>query len=135
MSIASPFEDGSNIIEHNPNSAFNKILCRNYRVFYHIERDLEPLTNLIVKVVYGEIIVGEADFTDDGSIAYCQNIEVHPDYRRQGVATAIYVFAEKVFGKPLIDFWQNDSAQSLEAKALWAQTNRPFGHVHNPEDT
>jgi hypothetical protein len=80
-------------------------------------------------------MIGEANFTDDGSFAFPQNVRVAPAYQRQGIATAIYVFAEKILEKPLYDFWADDPAQTSEAKALWAQPNRPFGDMSKRQGT
>lgn len=48
---------------------------------------------------------------------------VHPDYRRKGLATAMYQHAEKITGKKMVP----SDAQSDEARALWRQKKRPFG--------
>jgi GNAT superfamily N-acetyltransferase len=54
---------------------------------------------------------------------YAAGIQVHPDHRRNGLATAMYTHAEKVTGKKM----KPSDAQSEDAQALWAQPNRPFG--------
>src|SRR5262249_11229333 len=70
------------------------------------------------------------DFSEDDALtAHCQNIWVNPDRQRQGIANAVYVFAELVLGRVLRDYWRDDSHQSEAAQALWAQSNRPFGHL------
>jgi GNAT superfamily N-acetyltransferase len=121
------FEDGAVIIEQYPHSAFDKVVGCGYTICYHIEQNVESLKELEVKVLYGENVVANANFTDDGRDAWCQNVRVLPAHQKQGIATAIYVFAEKVYGKALYNFWENNPAQTPAARALWAQSNCPFG--------
>lgn len=122
------YQDGSGVIGQNPHPAFDKLVGRGYKISYRIEQEVEPFKDLLVRVMHGNSVIADADFTDDGFAPYCQNVRVDPKYQRQGVATAIFVFAEKVLGKSLHDFWGDDSKQTPEAKALWAQPKRPFGH-------
>jgi GNAT superfamily N-acetyltransferase len=121
------FEDGSAVVKGSPHSAFDKIVSRGYGITFRIEQEVEPFKDLLVRVLHGDQTVAEADFTDDGFEAYCQNVRVDPSHQRKGIATAVYVFAETVLGKPLSNFWGSDHKQTPEAKALWAQPNRPFG--------
>ena len=51
------------------------------------------------------------------------NVEVKPEFRRQGLATSMYVFAEEETGMTT----HPHNIQSEEGRALWAQPNRPFG--------
>jgi ribosomal protein S18 acetylase RimI-like enzyme len=51
------------------------------------------------------------------------NVLVDSNYQRQGIATALYVLAEKISKKKLSPYPQ----QYDEGKHLWAQPNRPFG--------
>lgn len=57
-------------------------------------------------------------------------------YQHRRIATTMYVFAEKVFGRPLIDIWAggDERGQSEAAKGLWSQPNRPFGNHPKAED-
>jgi hypothetical protein len=48
---------------------------------------------------------------------------VFPSHRRKGIANSMYAMAQEHLGKPI----KPDIAQSNEAKALWAQKDRPFG--------
>jgi ribosomal protein S18 acetylase RimI-like enzyme len=121
------FEDGSTVINENPHPAFDRISGSGYRITYRVEQEVEPFKDLLVKVLHGGDVIAEADFTDDGLYAHCQNVRVHPRHQRQGIATAVYVYAEKVYGKRLRNFWGDDPKQTPAAKALWAQRNRPFG--------
>jgi GNAT superfamily N-acetyltransferase len=121
------FEDGSAIVKQSPHPAFDKILECGYRISFRIEQDVERFKDLLIEVLHGDNGVAEAEFTDDGASAYCQNVQVDPSHQRKGIATAIYVFAENVIGKPLYNFWGSDPKQTPAARALWAQPNRPFG--------
>lgn len=51
------------------------------------------------------------------------SVQVHPQHRRKGIATAMYVLAEKVSGKRFVP----DTYQTPSGRALWDQPNRPFG--------
>lgn len=50
-------------------------------------------------------------------------VEVAPDHRRRGLATAMYSWAERLSGKKFRPASSNTDA----AKALWHQKHRPFG--------
>jgi GNAT superfamily N-acetyltransferase len=50
-------------------------------------------------------------------------IDVDPEYRRQGIATALYNLAEKITGRKII----RTPAKTPESDALWQQKERPFG--------
>jgi GNAT superfamily N-acetyltransferase len=52
-------------------------------------------------------------------------VEVKPRYRRQGLATAMYQFAEMKTGEKIQSWPEN---RSSEGNALWEQKERPFGH-------
>jgi ribosomal protein S18 acetylase RimI-like enzyme len=121
------YKNGSPIINRCPHQAFDKFAKCGYRISFRIEPAIKPIKELLVKVLHDQNTIATADFTDDGDIFYCQNVHVDPTYRRQGIANAIYVFAEKAIGKRLCNFWNNDRQQTPEAMALWAQPNRPFG--------
>lgn len=49
--------------------------------------------------------------------------EVHPDHQRKGIATAVYSQIEKKTNLKLTP----TLSQTQDARALWAQPNRPFG--------
>jgi hypothetical protein len=48
---------------------------------------------------------------------------VNAAHRRKGVATSMYIHAEKALGITIV----KDSKQSDACKAFWAQKDRPFG--------
>lgn len=83
--------------------------------------------HLRVVVFEGTEQIAEADFTADETSAYCRHIDVIARRRRQGIATAIYVMAEKLYMLHLSNFWDGDPGQTEDARALWAQSSRPFG--------
>lgn len=50
-------------------------------------------------------------------------IEVRPEYRRQGIATGLYVWAEQLSSLNFLP----DEPHTGAARSLWGQKNRPFG--------
>jgi GNAT superfamily N-acetyltransferase/RNA:NAD 2'-phosphotransferase (TPT1/KptA family) len=58
----------------------------------------------------------------NGFLQSC-NTSILPEYRRQGLATAMYTFAEGSTGLETIPH----SSQSSEGNAFWRQKDRPFG--------
>ncbi len=54
---------------------------------------------------------------------HVDSVHVNPPYRRQGLATAMYVWAEKLTGRKFAP----SQKQSHYAVALWSQPSRPFG--------
>lgn len=123
------FEAGSELFRLHPHVAFGRICQCGYEVWYRIENDegYPAARVLIVQISLQDQVVAKADFTDDGFTAYCQHVRVEPTHQRRGLATATYVFAEIVFGKPLSNHWASEPHQSEAAKAMWANPNRPFG--------
>jgi GNAT superfamily N-acetyltransferase len=50
-------------------------------------------------------------------------IEVDPEFRRQGLATAMYAWAERISGQK----FRPATSHTDAAEALWKQKHRPFG--------
>ena len=119
-------KEGIDIIKANPHSLFDRLLERGYQIYYK-QGGEEGFRDLVVEVRNGEKTIARADFGDSGHEAHCQNVKVVAEFRRQGIANAMYVFAEKVLGKELSNFWEDDPFQSGGAKYLWSQPKRPFG--------
>ncbi len=119
-------QKANQIIEDNPHEAFNRIYKNNYEMFYSIHED-EFKTILKIEVRLGDSVVGKADFVRRKGDFHCDNVTVDEEHRRKGNATAIYVFAEILFGRKVENHWKGDSIQSDAAKQLWNQPNRPFG--------
>ena len=127
MADARGFEDGAAVIARNPFPEFDKILARGYAMYYHLRRiPDEGILDLSVEVRLAAHVVGSATFSDRGRYAYCQNVGTVEAYRIQGIATAMYVFARSIFGKPLSNFWDGHGEQSADAKALWAKKGHLF---------
>lgn len=76
-----------------------------------------------IGVFKGRELVGEFSFTEESSQLYPEGVYVNLPHRRQGLATAMYILAEKRFGKKVVPAKGNSAA----AKKFWAQPNRPFG--------
>jgi hypothetical protein len=82
--------------------------------------------DMVIKAMIAEKELAKATFKEDNEKEiHRQNITVISDYQRQGIATAIYVFAECITEKKLINFWGDK--KSKDGCRLWKQPNRPFG--------
>ncbi len=79
---------------------------------------------VVVARVGGEF-AGSAEFIVTDGYLLPNNVEVKEEYRRQGIATKMYVYAEQVSGLKA----QPHSIQSPQGRALWANPNRPFGEA------
>jgi len=66
---------------------------------------------------------GSVDFVLRNNKLQSANTEVEPEYRRQGLATAMYMYAEEVVGHYVVPH----SDRSPAGFGLWQQKNRPFG--------
>jgi GNAT superfamily N-acetyltransferase len=117
--------DGNDYIGQRPHPAFAALIP--FVVRYVIEEDVKNFLELTIYVNDGEVRIAEANFSDDCGGTFCQNVLVQPPYQRRGIATALYVLAESLFGKTLSNSLWDESDQSKAARALWAQPNRPFG--------
>jgi predicted N-acetyltransferase YhbS len=51
-------------------------------------------------------------------------ISVDPNFRRKGIASSMYVFAEEELG---MKFVKSDDVLTPDGKALWDSPNRKFG--------
>jgi GNAT superfamily N-acetyltransferase len=91
--------------------------------------DALPARELFVDASYRGTRVGTAHFSDHGSYAFCQNIEIAEHHQKRGLGSAMYVLAEQLIGKQLQNVWANDTRQSQAAKALWDSASRPFGEI------
>lgn len=72
----------------------------------------------------GDRVVGTAYFGYVGADLRAA-VQVDPKYRRRGVATAMYVWAEEIARDKLTP----DIPHTPLAEALWNQPNRPFGRT------
>lgn len=55
------------------------------------------------------------------------SVVVNPNYRRQGIGSAMYVYAEK---KLNMKFIKTNDVLTPDGKALWDNPNRKFGIKH-----
>jgi predicted acetyltransferase len=117
---------GSAIIDDNPHEVFNKICKNKYEIFYSKnKKKSETILDIVVKL--GDNIIANADFVIAEDDFHCENVMVVEEHRRKGIGNALYVFAEKVSGRKIENFWENDPLQSDASKKLWNQLDRPFG--------
>lgn len=77
----------------------------------------------------GDRVVGTAYFGYVGADLRAA-VQVDPKYRRRGVATAMYVWAEEIARDKLTP----DIPHTPLAEALWNQPNRPFGRTAAMKD-
>jgi GNAT superfamily N-acetyltransferase len=132
------FVPATEIIRANPHPLFDKLAERGYELWYlkrDDEDDIGPGFALEVEVRHRGNTIGVANFDYEGpQAAWCRNVRVEPAHRRQGLANAMYVFAENALQRTLIDHWGplTDTSQSEEGRALWTQLNRPFGNPRLP---
>lgn len=80
-------------------------------------------------IVYAKMsskIVGELRFIKSKfkSVLKGGTISVDPNYRRKGIASSMYVFAEE---KLEMKFVKSDDVLTPDGKALWDSPNRKFG--------
>jgi ribosomal protein S18 acetylase RimI-like enzyme len=80
----------------------------------------------IVKATKGGKEVGELRFIKSKfkPVLKATIVSVDPNYRRQGIATSMYVYAEKELKTKFV---QNDEVLTPDGKALWNSTNKKFG--------
>ncbi len=67
----------------------------------------------------------EADEQEPDALQ-CFNVEVEWGHRRRGLATTIYVLAERVTGRTMENALDGID-QTEDGRALWHQPERPFG--------
>ena len=124
------FQDGGAAIIANPHPALAKACERGFRFQYRFVQDCDWCRDLDIQVLLAQEVIASADFTEDFNARtfYNQNVMVAKEFRGQGIGPAIYLFAEKLVGRSLHNFWDGTSnGQSDEAKAMWANPERPFG--------
>ncbi len=70
--------------------------------------------------------VGRLDFIKSQfkPVLKASAVNVIPQLRREGIATAMYQYAETHFG---LKFQRNDQHLTADGKALWNSKRRPFG--------
>lgn len=52
------------------------------------------------------------------------SVTVDPAYRRQGIGSSMYVYAEKELG---MKFFKSEEVLTSDGKLLWSDPNRKFG--------
>jgi hypothetical protein len=95
--------------------------------------------DLIIQAFKGSKKVGTLRVADGGHTIAASDVSVDEKFRRMGIATAMYVYAEKLTGKKMspasdqaYDFGADeDDIMTPEARKFWDQPNRPFGENVN----
>jgi len=84
---------------------------------YTFEYTVEDFEGGSISVFYNEEFAGEFNWGRDPehNNQYIGSVEIEPDHRRKGLATALYNYAEKLTGEKIIP----DPNNSKDAKAFW----------------
>jgi N-acetylglutamate synthase-like GNAT family acetyltransferase len=69
------------------------------------------------------LLVAQAHVYEKKQHVWFDGVVVADDYRRRGIATTLYCYAEEVAGKPV----RQSKECTPSSRALWKQGNRPFG--------
>ena len=101
--------------------------------FTHEHHDLgggDMITHVKAHHPNGQVVGEVAMEYNHGSPTMKPDVSVHPDFRRLGIASALYGHAQKLTGKPVAP----STAQSPMAQALWQGNakNPQFGKVELP---
>lgn len=68
-----------------------------------------------IKAYIGDVFVGDLYLVQDDGNWVAYGVNVLPDYRRRGIATTLYNYAEKLLGIKL----KPSSSQTDDGKAFW----------------
>lgn len=114
---------------HHARDRIDAIIQEGFEFWFEIDEEgyKGPRKDLIVRVQINDQPVAQATFVEASTEAHCDNVAIDEAFQRLGVGTALYIFAECVFGRPLSNFWGDCAYQSDSAKAFWANPNRLFG--------
>jgi GNAT superfamily N-acetyltransferase len=89
-----------------------------------VDMEEEGAWNLLVVIAHqGEEYAGNAEFILRNGGLLANNVSVIKKFQRQGLATAMYAYAEKRTGLTT----HPHNIQTTEGRALWAQPDRKFG--------
>jgi GNAT superfamily N-acetyltransferase len=69
--------------------------------------------------------VGELTYVSTGAYLEDQDVQVAPEHRRRGIATAMYQQAESLTGKHFLS--RQGEVLPVDAAAFWGSPDRPFG--------
>ena len=88
------------------------------------EADVEGIDNeLTVYAKVNGVEAGHVSFVVRNKRLEACNLDVKFDFQRKGIATRLYVEAEKIAGLRCVPH----NSQSPEGRAFWEQKDRPFG--------
>jgi ribosomal protein S18 acetylase RimI-like enzyme len=90
-------------------------------------KDLGNSEYKVIATVDGEP-VGELQLIKSNfkPVLKASTVSVDPNYRRQGIGSAMYQFAEKELS---MKFAKSDDVLTPDGKALWNDPNRKFGNL------
>jgi hypothetical protein len=97
-----------------------KAVAQGYEIRYSYQPDAFRLD---FQLLHGGQAVGQAVFTvmPSQQVVQAELADVQPEHRRRGLASAIYVCAEKITGCTLIP----GANQTEDGKAFWDRLHRP----------
>jgi len=79
---------------------------------------------LVITAFWDSKYIGFGEFILKHNRLLPNNIEIDPKFQRRGIATAIYVLAERTTGLTT----RPHNQQTEAGRAFWAQKRRPFGY-------
>lgn len=122
---ATTFVDAGQLMDDCHDDRFERIRSAGYTLRYSMDRTQKRLIVHAYDANGG--YVGEAKFKkgDDFS-GHCGWTVVHPDHRRHGVNSAMYLLAAKIFNCAIVDHWSDHEHQTADAKKFWAAQTDPF---------
>jgi len=93
---------------------------------YNLELKSLEDNEYVVKATKGGKEVGELRFIKSKfkPVLKATIVSVDPSHRRQGIATSMYVYAEKELKTKFV---QNDEVLTPDGKALWNGANKKWG--------
>jgi GNAT superfamily N-acetyltransferase len=75
--------------------------------------------------------VADSTFKHHGPHLRALDVDVKPEHRRKGIASAMYAHAEEHTGKKLHATSSDSSSRTSEGQALWSNPKRTFGKSEN----
>ena len=113
--------------EDTNNPYIGRVYNHGYEIYFNLD-DSGEFHQLDIEVKKNTEVVAEGFFVCERENFHGNDVEVNSDHRRKGIATAMYVTAEKIMGKTLVNYWdESGESQTEMGQVFWGQKNRPFG--------